>query len=165
MAQISLDDCQDIPFNLLDVNFDPRDDRWHILTCRNLETGRKFKMPCKYEYAYQVLSTSPGLNISHWYYNPFRELLNRMIQYETPLIWKAVNHVNYHDGFILKNSDSDDPFFAWVSRHNKRAKHPDWVYDSDDSEFELDSYEMPGDYDQTYPNNDTNSDESCDDFT
>lgn len=87
----------------------------HRFVCRNLDTNRKFKVYTKYEYFYNDFKQSNnGLNLDYWYEGGFRQVINKLIEFKTELIW--IDPAEGDNGPHL--TKSDDKFCNWLAQHH-----------------------------------------------
>lgn len=90
------------------------DDKHHLFICRDQTNQTKFSVYTKYDYVYNSLSHQ-GFNLTCWYERYFRQIINRLIEFETQLIWNDV--IEGDNGPILCNTN--DQFCQWLSAHYK----------------------------------------------
>jgi hypothetical protein len=89
---------------------------WHNFTCLNLETNEQVEVTTKYEYfAEYFRKSNDGINISYWDYAGFRQVINRLIKFDTELFWN--DYTDGHNGPQLVNNN--DEFVKWLNRHNE----------------------------------------------
>lgn len=91
----------------------------HTFTCRNIKTGKKFEVITKYQYFYNDFSKSnSGLNLRYWKTAGFRQVINRLIEFETKLAWTDPDEGD--NGPQLQNKQgSEDQFTQWLNEHHK----------------------------------------------
>jgi hypothetical protein len=88
----------------------------HQFICRNIDTRKKFEVYTKYEYFYEEFKQSnDGLNLNYWYSGGFRQIINRLIEFETELIWREADEGD-NGPHLVK---SDDQFCKWLKEHHQ----------------------------------------------
>ena len=89
------------------------DTKWREFICRDLTTNAKFVISTTYPYFYETFKQSnKGLDLEFWYHAGFRQVINKLIEFETELAWNAVAY----GPLLIK---SDDAFCTWLTEHHK----------------------------------------------
>lgn len=99
----------------------------------------------KYEYFYNdFIKSNSGLNLEYWYQGGLRQVINRLIEFETVLLWKD-EYVG-DNGPQLKHND--DRFVLWLNEHHAMHKE----HDECDFDWGCSNWQ-----DEVFPNNNTQS--------